>query len=155
MSEEVITRSSKQQNKLIAKLFFIVSLMVLAFGVIFVFIDKNLFFKIFFASLILFGITAGLLFCPPRSIVFKLPRRIIFDIQNDTISLTIEQLNSKPNIKKITNIKTIYDCGEYYFFTFKKDMSDSLVCQKNLLVAGTLSEFEKYFESKITKQSNY
>lgn len=55
--------------------------------------------------------------------------------------------------KILTDVKLVYDCGEYYdiVFPFGK-ISDKFICQKSLLTKGTLEEFEALFEGKIIRK---
>lgn len=53
----------------------------------------------------------------------------------------------------IKEAKQVYDFGEFYeiIFPFGK-ISDKFICQKDLLVKGTLEQFELLFEGKITRR---
>lgn len=149
LSDEVLKKSSKQQNKFISILFFIISLLSIGIGVFFLIFDVSIFLKLLPATLLFIIITIALFLCPPKSAIYKFPRKIIFNFQENIIKQEIEQLNSKPYIRKLSDIKTIYNFKDYYFITFKKDISDNLVCQKDLLVLGSLQHFENLFEDKI------
>ena len=63
-------------------------------------------------------------------------------------------LYNPPSIseRKISYVKRLIDYGEYYElkFYFGKSMS-GYIFQKNLLVKGTLEEFEALFEGKIER----
>lgn len=54
--------------------------------------------------------------------------------------------------KSFSDIKIIKDHGEFYelIFPFGK-FSNNFICQKNLLIKGTLEEFEALFEEKIIR----
>lgn len=149
LSDEVLKKSSRQQNKFISILFFIISLSSIGIGVFFLIFDVSIFLKLLPATLLFIIITIALFLCPPKSAIYKFPRKIIFNFQENIIKQEIEQLNSKPYIRKLSDIKTIYNFKDYYFITFKKDISDNLVCQKDLLVLGSLQHFENLFEDKI------
>ena len=55
--------------------------------------------------------------------------------------------------KYISDVKKVYDHGEFYelVFPFGK-ISEKFVCQKDLLIKGTLQDFENLFEKKIIKK---
>ena len=55
--------------------------------------------------------------------------------------------------RKISDVKTVVDHGEFYelVFPFGK-VSDKFICQKSLLVKGTLTDFENMFEIDILKK---
>lgn len=57
--------------------------------------------------------------------------------------------------RKITDVKEVEDYGEYYALRFSIfcGYSPNFVCQKNLLIHGTLEEFEALFEGKITRKT--
>ena len=55
-------------------------------------------------------------------------------------------------IKPISKVKKVLDMGEWYYVIFKfGDISNSWICQKNLLIKGSLEEFEKLFEGKLVR----
>ena len=55
--------------------------------------------------------------------------------------------------KELYKIKKILDFGSYYVFCFSFPfLSKSFLCQKDLLTAGTIEQFEKFFEGKIVKK---
>ncbi len=56
--------------------------------------------------------------------------------------------------KLIADVKQVYDCGEYYELVFPfGNVSEKFICQKSLLVEGTLEEFEALFEGKLERES--
>ena len=151
LSNNILKQSAKKQNKFIMILFSIVDFIALCISMIFIFVDYSYFPELISITSLLIIISIALVLCPPKSIIYKLPKLIIFNLEDDSITQEIEQVNNKPHFRKISNIKAIHDYGEYYFITFKKDISDNLVCQKNLLSIGTIKEFESYFKEKIVK----
>lgn len=55
--------------------------------------------------------------------------------------------------KFIEDAKVVYDKGDFYDIVFPiGNYSEKFVCQKNLLVKGTLEEFEALFEGKIERR---
>ena len=56
-------------------------------------------------------------------------------------------------IKPISRVKRVIDYGEWYhiFFDFKY-RNGQFVCQKNLIVTGSIEEFEKLFDGKIIRK---
>jgi len=56
--------------------------------------------------------------------------------------------------RKISDVKTITDHGGFYRIHFYfPNLSPSYLCQKDLLVEGTIEEFEKLFEGKIVRKN--
>ena len=76
-----------------------------------------------------------------------LPKRIVVD--DGFITCTTE---SSGETRRISNVKKVYDHGEFYelVFPFGK-ISTNFICQKSLLARGSLADFEKLFKSKLTK----
>lgn len=57
--------------------------------------------------------------------------------------------------KPIEDVKRVVDVGEWYYIVFKYgDIGNAWICQKDLLMQGTVSDFEKIFEGKICHTSN-
>ena len=56
-------------------------------------------------------------------------------------------------VKNLNQVKKVVDFGEWYkiFFIFPYK-SQRFVCQKDLLVQGTIEEFEAVFEGKIVRK---
>lgn len=55
--------------------------------------------------------------------------------------------------KSVSRVKRVIDCGEWYYIIFKfGDIGNSWVCQKDLLIQGTIEDFEKLFEGKIIRK---
>ena len=57
--------------------------------------------------------------------------------------------------KPITKVKKVLDMGEWYYIIFKfGDISNSWICQKDLITKGTIEDFEKIFEGKIKRDKS-
>ena len=55
--------------------------------------------------------------------------------------------------RDMVDVKKVYDYGEYYFITFYfPAKSQQFICQKDLLVSGTIEEFEGLFAGKIVRK---
>lgn len=75
------------------------------------------------------------------------PRRVY--IENDMI---ISQSNATAESRVIEDVKEVRDYGEFYYFVFPSGKTSyRFVCQKNLLVKGSLDEFETLFAEKIKR----
>ena len=123
------------------------SIMAIIVG-IFTVIAALLFHPIFFIGLIvvvIVPILSGLK--PPRSSYgLILPSRIT--IENNLIVCEGEKFFYEAEIEDI--IKVV-DFGEWYQM-YLTDKNGRFVCQKSLLVNGTLEEFEKLFDGKIERK---
>ena len=51
--------------------------------------------------------------------------------------------------KQINNVKKVIDTGDSYFIIFYFPKITTCLCQKDLLVKGTLGDFEQLFQDKI------
>ena len=55
--------------------------------------------------------------------------------------------------RKISDVKQVIDHGEFYELIFPLGkISDKFICQKSLLVKGTLASFENMFEVDVLKK---
>lgn len=148
LSEDCIKKTEKRKAKRAAFIFLIANLIILSLVYIYVIIGEmqlNIF-LILVAFMV--AINIAILIVPPKSIYFRLPRKII--LYEKKITYMIEGL-SKPKTRIMSRIREIIDEGEWYFLTFKGDITDTLVCQKSLIKKGTIEEFEKLFEGKIVR----
>lgn len=75
------------------------------------------------------------------------PFKIIIDCDEKTV--VCERIKAEELFSMIEDINTVYDYGEYYQLW---EAGDLFVCQKDLLVQGTIEEFEKIFEGKIIRK---
>ncbi len=103
-------------------------------------------------TLILILISIMLIFASPRSIVHRLPQRITFKMEENLITIEKEGLKDNylnPKTKYITKIKKIIDYGDWYLIIFKGDITDSIICEKDLLIYGTINEFDQSFQNLI------
>lgn len=151
-SEKCIEQTSKMQNKRNA----IMGLFAVIIGVIITIIAGILKWNEFYYYLgftfFLIILDLCILYVPSRSVIFRLPREVI--INSDTIICRIEGIKEsiKPKTKKISKIKKIIDSGDWYYITFKGDFTESIICQKNLIIEGTIEEFEELFKDKIIRK---
>ena len=75
-------------------------------------------------------------------------------IDNEIIKIVWNHQNGVVTTKPINKIKKVVDYGAYYYlFVFRWEASHGIICQKDLLVEGSLEEFEKIFAGKIKKNS--
>lgn len=75
-------------------------------------------------------------------------------IENEMITINCRhQINGIIATKPIKKIKKVVDFGEYYYlYVCRWDASNGIICQKDLLMEGSLEEFEKLFEGKIQRK---
>lgn len=77
----------------------------------------------------------------------------IVKIGNNEIEEILIHSNYSSHVYKTSKVKKIYDNGSYYYICFNRwDISKGIVCQRNLIIEGTIEEFEKLFEGKIVRK---
>ena len=81
-----------------------------------------------------------------KSFLQHMPNRIVFDFDKNTIFYSSKKGKDS---YKISQIETILDYGNFYHLIFEPAPDSYYVLQKNLIVQGTIEEFENIFESKI------
>jgi hypothetical protein len=86
---------------------------------------------------------------PMKDLNLRLPKKFI--IEDETISIEGEKFSET---RLITEVKKVIDTGEWCHFKFNTlPFTPYFVCQKNLIVKGTIEDFEKLFEDKIERGS--
>ena len=74
-------------------------------------------------------------------------------ITNDLITVDVLFQNNVVLTHPVKAITKVEDYGEYYYlFVHRWESTHGIVCQKDLLVEGTLEEFEKLFAGKIIRK---
>lgn len=116
--------------------------------VIFAMIYIHAIFALCFIMIAIFVL--GMIAPPPQNkygIIF--PNEVIID--DDGIEAKSEVSDYYRYIK---DIKNIIDYGEYYLFNFYfPNKCRFFICQKDLIIQGTIEEFEKIFADKIVRNN--
>ena len=82
----------------------------------------------------------------------ELPFRWEYNITIDSENIVVESpIWPKPLQKPMKKIKKVLDVGDCYYIIYG-DISNCIVCQKNLIQEGTIEEFEALFPEKIVRQ---
>ena len=82
----------------------------------------------------------------------KLPFRWEYNITIDSENIVVESpIWPNPLQKPMKKIKKVLDVGDCYYIIYG-DISNCIVCQKNLIQEGTIEEFEALFQEKIVRQ---
>ena len=77
-----------------------------------------------------------------------IPSKITIDLNENTITCESDKLHL---IRYIENVRNVIDMGEWYTINFYYAYRDMhFVCEKRLLCQGSIEEFEKLFEGKIS-----
>lgn len=76
-------------------------------------------------------------------------------IREDIIKIIWNHQNGVVTTKPLKKIKKVVDYGGYYLLLVTRwDASNSIICQKDLLVEGSIEEFESIFAGKIQVKNN-
>lgn len=100
-------------------------------------------------------ITIGAFVVPYKRVeVLNFSKTII--VENDAIFFTVFGGKSDLDKRSIDKVKKVVDYGKWYIIYFKRgDDTSSLVCEKNLIIKGTLQEFEEIFRTKLLKKQDF
>ncbi len=99
--------------------------------------------------LILTTVFLIMMLLPQKGIVKWLPKEIFIDGETIVFTSAEQQVN-----REFVHVKHLSDCGNWYEFEFYFPHKNIyFVCQKNLLVEGTIEEFENLFADKIKRRS--
>lgn len=99
---------------------------------------------LFFLVLIPFPFLAAI---PPKEKYYPtiFPSKVIIDTQTGRITTQSSQFFAESSIAEVVKV---LDKGEWYLI-YVKSKDERFICQKDLLINGTLEEFEKVFKGKI------
>lgn len=149
VSDELQSKTVKKRHQYFFHLFTIVSVALIILSGIFWFIFCIERIKEWIIlSGVLIIVTLLQLWNPRKN----LPFRWEYHITIDTEKIIVETpLWTKPLQKPIKKIKKILDEGDCYYVIYS-DLDNCIVCQKNLLIEGTIEEFEKIFQNKIKRK---
>lgn len=145
---------SESNKKFIIKreklIFFLASLIPVIIGTILTIIAAIKINYIWFLFLIpiLFFISIPLYPLGKKTLDLMIPTKIIINKQ-----MIISEGNNYKCVRNSNDIKKIIDYGNYYqiYFNWPKK-SYRFLCQKDLIVEGTIEDFEKIFSNKIIKK---
>ena len=103
-----------------------------------------------FLFLPLFAVIAVLAGCPPpkKERAISIPSKITI-ADDGTMHSVSEKFDWE---RDVSEVKEVIDYGKWYYIKFNYiSRNPRFVCEKDLLRQGTLTEFEKIFEDKITR----
>lgn len=145
--------SEKNKNFIIKKeklIFFYASIIPVIIGIaltIFVSIKLDLIWLVFLIPL-LFFLSIPLFPLGEKTLDMIIPKKIII-----TNNMIINEGNNFKSTRNVSDIKKIIDYGDYFQIYFKwPKKTYKFLCQKNLIVEGTINDFEEKFKNKIIKK---
>lgn len=90
-------------------------------------------------------IICGILFSRKKSRKKMITKKII--IRDDLITAITD---TQPLTKNVSDVKQVKEYRDFYAITFRfGNLSNTFICQKDLLVKGTLDEFDELFIEKL------
>lgn len=106
-------------------------------------------YKIILVFLVPFAFVACIGFIPLKKEVFqRVPKSILIESGIIHLENDLQEISNA-----VENVKKVYDMGDWYHIIFYfPHKSIFFICQKDLLTAGSLEEFEKIFEGKIVRK---
>lgn len=152
LSDECKIARAKKISKNNGIMFLIVTIVISMPALIFGIINDVWYYAL--ALIALFAIVTIVAFITPKNRILslKVPTRLV--IENDTISTTTLGGKNPMKTKPLSKVKKVIDAGGWYYIIFKfGDISNSWVCQKNLIIKGTIEEFEELFKEKIVRKN--
>lgn len=149
VSDQIQRKTMKRRNKFSFCLScIVVSAVIVLDGILFfVFVGDMIEWLILSAALIV-AVLLQLFF-----VRVELPFRWEYNIKIDSENIVVESpIWPKPLQKPMKKIKKVLDVGDCYYIIYG-DISNCIVCQKNLIQEGTIEEFETLFQGKIVRQN--
>lgn len=149
VSDQIQRKTMKRRNKFSFCLScIVVSAVIVLDGILFfVFVGDMIEWLILSAALIV-AVLLQLFF-----VRVELPFRWEYNIKIDSENIVVESpIWPKPLQKPLKKIKKVLDVGDCYYIIYG-DISNCIVCQKNLIQEGTIEEFETLFQGKIVRQN--
>ena len=95
------------------------------------------------------AVVGGAFLAPSLKDIDKIaPHELRIDTEDDLVVIFAQQYTDERSLSKV---ECIYDLGNWYVFKFSEgpNFPPRFICQKDLIVEGTIEEFEKMFEKKI------
>ena len=122
--------------------------LIISIPVIILSINKSLVYSIILLALLIY-VSCSLSIPKGKNLGYVIPQRII---------IGTEEIISEGKLfyrkKFLTSVKKVVDFGGWYHIYFKFPyMAVNFVCQKDLIVKGTIEEFEEMFSNKIIRKA--
>ena len=140
--KEVLRKGAKSSfiGGLITSIIFTIPTVIFALKI-------NLIILLFLLVLIPFPFLAAL---PPKEKYYPMifPSKVTINTQTGEITTQSSQFYAESSIDDVVKI---LDKGEWYLF-YVKSRDGRYICQKDLLITGTLDKFEKIFKDKIFQE---
>lgn len=152
ISKEIVKEYSKKENKINGLLFMPIIIICLVSAIIACIMHHNSFIHFCILTIVALLIDIALFFVPPRSIVFKLPKKILIQEKMIIESLEIDGDIIYKHSYDIKYVKKIIDYGQWFEIKWKKFFTKRIICQKDLLVNSSIEDFETKFKNIIIKR---
>lgn len=115
---------------------------------------SNLSFAVYMGWMICAFLMAMFIFSLPFITLKKqLPVKIEIEDDYVTCFFTGSSVYGKTRYSNVEHIKKVIDYGDYYYISFRYPHKIiGCLCQKDLIVQGTIEDFERFFNGKIIRK---
>lgn len=158
LSYETKLEVAKLKSKISGNIFLVVTILtpiITSLATIFNGNFKKVWYLILILTIIFVFITVLMYYVPTKRVdSFKIKTKV--QIENGNILQIVEELNTFL-VKPISKVKKVIDYGCFYAIIFNMgDITNAFICEKQLLIKGTLKDFEELFKDKLEskKQSS-
>ncbi len=127
-------------------------LAIVTVAVIIIFELKTLWYALGFYGIFLIGIFLCYKFTPKNgALLIRIAPHICITEDEIADELCFDNETTWRR-RKMSELKKVLDCGDVYYIFFKdSDMATALICQKNLIINGSIEEFEQIFAGRIIR----
>lgn len=148
VSDEIQRKTMKRRNTYSFCLScIVVSAVIVLDGILFIVFVGDMIGWIILSATLIVAVLLQLFFA-----CMELPFRWEYNITIDSENIVVvSPIWPKSLQKPMKKIKKVLDVGDCYFIY--GDISNCIVCQKNLIQEGTIEEFEALFQEKIVRQN--
>lgn len=148
VSDEIQAKTLKRRERHSFQLFAVCSIiLIIISGILWFLLNWDITEWIVLTGLLIVVILLLKLSCRQK-VSFHWEYHIIID---ETAIKVMSPLWSKPFYKPLNKIKKVLDEGDCYYIIYS-DINNCIICQKNLIIEGSLQDFEKLFENKISRK---
>ncbi len=112
-------------------------------------LNGAVYYKLLVPTVVIIVMSIISLIAPQPNNCFRIDWNYTVSIVNGKIYKV--QFQQPDVVKEVNKIKKVIDEGKWYTIIYS-GLSNAIICQKNLLVEGTLEEFETIFAGKIKRR---
>lgn len=149
IDRQIKTKILKQRDRQLGWLMLGAAIIGVIGTTIFSIIEKELNYELLISTIIITIMAVISLIAPQFNCFFRIDWNYTVSIENGEIRKV--QFQQTDVVKEVKKIKKVIDEGKWYIVIYS-GLSNAIICQKDLLVEGTLEEFETIFAGKIKRR---